>query len=180
MDARSVRALHRGGAGESLDAIDHVVSARRPRRLVARRGQGRELRRARSVGGVVEASGSAAAQERVVHDGRAVARIPSRAPRQAPHRRRDVPRVEQRRRSRSVLIAAVAAVGWLPASAGRVSLPVGSTLHRYAAVEAHMGTLVQVIVYTPDEQQATGAFRAAFDRIAALDRILSDYRADSE
>lgn len=43
-----------------------------------------------------------------------------------------------------------------------------------------MGTLVQVIVYTRDEQAANGAFRIAFDRIRDLDRILSDYRPDSE
>jgi FAD:protein FMN transferase len=43
-----------------------------------------------------------------------------------------------------------------------------------------MGTLVRVTVYVRDEQAATRAFRAAFDRIQALDRILSDYRTDSE
>jgi thiamine biosynthesis lipoprotein len=59
---------------------------------------------------------------------------------------------------------------------------VGSTPEpqRFEAVEAHMGTLVQVTVYTPDEQTARRAFRAAFDRIGDLDRILSDYRPDSE
>lgn len=51
---------------------------------------------------------------------------------------------------------------------------------RYEAVEPHMGTLVQVIVYTTDEQQAKAAFRVAFDRIRDLDRTLSDYRPDSE
>ena len=39
-----------------------------------------------------------------------------------------------------------------------------------------MGTLVRVTVYTPDEQAAKAAFRAAFDRIRDLDAILSDYR----
>ena len=43
-----------------------------------------------------------------------------------------------------------------------------------------MGTLVRVTVYTPDEQAANAAFRAAFDRIRDLDAILSDYRPDSE
>ena len=43
-----------------------------------------------------------------------------------------------------------------------------------------MGTLVRITVYTPDEQAARDAFRAAFSRIQALDRILSDYRPDSE
>ena len=53
-------------------------------------------------------------------------------------------------------------------------------LHRYEAVEPHMGTLVRVTVYTPDEQTAKAAFRAAFDRIRALDHTLSDYKPDSE
>jgi FAD:protein FMN transferase len=53
-------------------------------------------------------------------------------------------------------------------------------LHRYEAVEPHMGTLVRVTVYTPDERTAKAAFRAAFDRIRALDGILSDYKPDSE
>lgn len=53
-------------------------------------------------------------------------------------------------------------------------------LHRYEAVEPHMGTLVRVTVYTPDEQTAKAAFRAAFDRIRDLDAILSDYQPDSE
>jgi thiamine biosynthesis lipoprotein len=43
-----------------------------------------------------------------------------------------------------------------------------------------MGTLVRVTLYAAHERVANDAFRAAFDRIAALDRILSDYRADSE
>ena len=53
-------------------------------------------------------------------------------------------------------------------------------LQRFEAVEPHMGTLVRVTVYTRDERAARDAFRAAFDRIGALDRILSDYRDDSE
>jgi thiamine biosynthesis lipoprotein len=53
-------------------------------------------------------------------------------------------------------------------------------LHRYEAVEPHMGTLVRVTVYTPDEHSAKAAFRAAFDRIRDLDDILSDYKPDSE
>jgi FAD:protein FMN transferase len=53
-------------------------------------------------------------------------------------------------------------------------------LQRYEAVEPHMGTLVKITLYTSDEASATKAFRAAFDRIADLDRILSDYKPDSE
>ncbi len=58
--------------------------------------------------------------------------------------------------------------------------PARPELHRYEAVEPHMGTLVRITIYAPGEQAARDAFRAAFDRIRNLDRILSDYRPDSE
>jgi thiamine biosynthesis lipoprotein len=43
-----------------------------------------------------------------------------------------------------------------------------------------MGTLVSIKLYARDQAQARAAFRAAFDRIAGLDQILSDYKSDSE
>jgi len=58
--------------------------------------------------------------------------------------------------------------------------PVRPELHRYEAVEPHMGTLVRITIYAPGEEAANTAFRAAFERIRRLDQILSDYRADSE
>jgi thiamine biosynthesis lipoprotein len=56
----------------------------------------------------------------------------------------------------------------------------GPELQRYESVEPHMGTLVRITVYTPTPEAATAAFRAAFDRIRALDDVLSDYKAESE
>jgi thiamine biosynthesis lipoprotein len=56
----------------------------------------------------------------------------------------------------------------------------GGDLQRYESVEPHLGTLVRVVVYTPGEEAARDAFRAAFERIRDLDRLLSDYREDSE
>jgi FAD:protein FMN transferase len=53
-------------------------------------------------------------------------------------------------------------------------------LHRYEAVEPHMGTLVRITLYAWGEQAANDAFRAAFDRLRDLDAVLSDYRPDSE
>jgi thiamine biosynthesis lipoprotein len=50
----------------------------------------------------------------------------------------------------------------------------------FEAVELHMGTLVRIQVFTADEKTARDAFRAAFDRIAGLDAILSDYKPASE
>jgi thiamine biosynthesis lipoprotein len=43
-----------------------------------------------------------------------------------------------------------------------------------------MGTLFTITLYTTNENSAKAAADAAFHRIAALDEIMSDYRADSE
>ncbi len=53
-------------------------------------------------------------------------------------------------------------------------------LQPYESVESHMGTLVRIKLYTTDPDRAKTAFKAAFSRIADLDRTLSDYRDDSE
>ena len=66
----------------------------------------------------------------------------------------------------------------LPAVA--LVIAAGPGLQRFEAVEPHMGTLVRITVYAPGEQAAREAFRAGFDRIRQLDRILSDYQPDSE
>ena len=57
------------------------------------------LRRARGLRRLLEAAGSAASEEHLVHDRRAVARLPAGAAGQASDRRRDVPVLEQRRRA---------------------------------------------------------------------------------
>src|SRR6476620_5508321 len=43
-----------------------------------------------------------------------------------------------------------------------------------------MGSSFKVLLYCADEPTARRASRAAFDRIAALDAILSDYQPESE
>lgn len=43
-----------------------------------------------------------------------------------------------------------------------------------------MGTLVTITLYARSDERAQQGFRAAFQRIAELDSILSDYREDSE
>ena len=43
-----------------------------------------------------------------------------------------------------------------------------------------MGTTFAIVLYARDSAQASGAARAAFARIAELDRRLTDYRDDSE
>jgi thiamine biosynthesis lipoprotein len=53
-------------------------------------------------------------------------------------------------------------------------------LTRFESIEPHMGTQVRIVLYAPDEVAAKQASRAAFQRIADLNRIMSDYLADSE
>lgn len=53
-------------------------------------------------------------------------------------------------------------------------------LRMFEAVEPHMGTLFRIKLYAADGQQASAAFRAAFDRIGELDTTLSDYKPESE
>jgi len=54
------------------------------------------------------------------------------------------------------------------------------TLQRYTFTEPHMGTTFRIVLYAPDEATANKAAKAAFARVAELNLIMSDYRADSE
>lgn len=53
---------------------------------------------------------------------------------------------------------------------------------RHEFTELHMGLAVRIVLYAPDGREggAREAARAAFDRIATLEAILSDYREESE
>jgi thiamine biosynthesis lipoprotein len=53
-------------------------------------------------------------------------------------------------------------------------------LDRFEFSEPHMGTKFRIVLYATDEATAKKASRAAFDRVAALDAMLSDYRQSSE
>ncbi|HEY2931837.1 MAG TPA: FAD:protein FMN transferase [Acidobacteriota bacterium] len=53
-------------------------------------------------------------------------------------------------------------------------------IKRYEFSEPHMGTLFRIVIYSQDPSAAAVSARAAFQRIAELDRMLSDYRYDSE
>src|SRR5437870_2987349 len=55
-----------------------------------------------------------------------------------------------------------------------------SALQRFTFEEPHMGTRFRIVLYAPDEATAKKAAKAAFARVAELNRILSDYLADSE
>jgi thiamine biosynthesis lipoprotein len=66
--------------------------------------------------------------------------------------------------------------------AGTLSLTASAEepLQRYSRHEMHMGVDFEVVLYAPDERQATRVIDAAMARIAALDKALSDYALDSE
>jgi len=56
----------------------------------------------------------------------------------------------------------------------------GSGWERCEFVEPHMGTLFRIVLFTPHPATSQEAARTAFDRISALNRILSDYDSESE
>jgi FAD:protein FMN transferase len=58
--------------------------------------------------------------------------------------------------------------------------PSGSALARFTFTEPHMGTRFRILLYAVSETAAKDAARAAFDRIAALDDCMSDYKPQSE
>jgi FAD:protein FMN transferase len=51
---------------------------------------------------------------------------------------------------------------------------------RVEFTQVHMGLPVRIVLYARDADLAARAAAAAFDRVAALDAIMSDYRRDSE
>jgi len=51
---------------------------------------------------------------------------------------------------------------------------------RFEYAEMHMGTFARIVLYAPSPEAADAAARAAFAEIARLDRMMSDYRTDSE
>src|SRR5688572_23203664 len=73
-----------------------------------------------------------------------------------------------------VVFIAILLVSALRASVWAQSTP------RFEYSQMHMGLPVRVVLYAADEEAAREAATAAFARIAALDRAMSDYRPDSE
>ncbi len=67
-------------------------------------------------------------------------------------------------------------IGITASNANSAALP----LERFEAVEPHLGTLVAITAYAPNVAIARAAFVRAYARIAALNRILSDYLPNSE
>lgn len=55
-----------------------------------------------------------------------------------------------------------------------------SQLERFSFLEPQMGVPFRIILFAPDKAQAEQAAKAAFDRVEALNRVLSNYETDSE
>jgi thiamine biosynthesis lipoprotein len=55
-----------------------------------------------------------------------------------------------------------------------------ATVSRFEFNERHMGTEFQIVLYARNSEVAARASRAAFDRVARLDAIMSDYNETSE
>lgn len=72
------------------------------------------------------------------------------------------------------------AAGLLLSVSSVLSTQNAGALKRFEFAEYHMGVDARIVVYASDKPQAEKACRAAFDRIATLDWIMSDYRKDSE
>ena len=64
--------------------------------------------------------------------------------------------------------------------AATISPGLAGPLARFEYSQPHMGTLVRIVLYAPGAAVGDPAAKAAFDRIAALDAALSDYRDSSE
>jgi FAD:protein FMN transferase len=75
-------------------------------------------------------------------------------------------------------LLAAAMVGSL--NAGEQEPRAGARLARFEFEETHMASPFKIVLYSNDEASARRASRAAFDRIAALNTILSDYDPESE
>jgi len=56
----------------------------------------------------------------------------------------------------------------------------GQTLQRFEFSSAHMGTRFSITLFAPEKNLAEAAAEAAFQRVAQLDDMMSDYKADSE
>ncbi len=79
------------------------------------------------------------------------------------------------------------ATGWPPSRTRLVRVPGGgqpvppaSVLKRFELVEPHMGTKFRIVLYATDAATANKAAKAAFERVAQLDGIMSDYKEESE
>jgi FAD:protein FMN transferase len=79
---------------------------------------------------------------------------------------------------RTLLAAALLLGAAAPAPSRTAATP--SLRQRYEFSSRQMATEARVVLFAPDEAVARDAASRAFQRIAALDAVMSDYREDSE
>lgn len=72
------------------------------------------------------------------------------------------------------------ALAWLLGAGISAATPTEPSLVRYSFDRTIMSIPIKLLLYAPDKTTANRAAKAAFDRIAQLDDILSDYEAESE
>jgi thiamine biosynthesis lipoprotein len=53
-------------------------------------------------------------------------------------------------------------------------------LQRFEYFKIAMGTKIRIVLYSPEEERARAAARAAFDRVQELDEMMTDYNSESE
>lgn len=71
-------------------------------------------------------------------------------------------------------------LGWLIVGAGLLAAPPAPDLARYEYSQVHMGMPFALVLYAPDEMSANLAAAAAYERIAQIDQVMSDYKPESE
>ena len=76
------------------------------------------------------------------------------------------------------LLKSLACMVALLSAAGALAL--AAPTQRFEYSEVAMGVRARIVLYAADEASAAKAARAAYDRIAVLEQVMSDYRPDSE
>lgn len=61
-----------------------------------------------------------------------------------------------------------------------LAVSANAELQRFQGSETHMGTTFEIVLFAPDEELAERALTAGFARIGELDRMMSDYKPESE
>ncbi|HWP99012.1 MAG TPA: FAD:protein FMN transferase, partial [Vicinamibacterales bacterium] len=82
------------------------------------------------------------------------------------------------RRGRTGRVAGAVLLVWIVSTA--LSAAPADALRRFEFARPAMGTVARIVVYAPDVEEAAAGAARAFDRIAQLEQVFSDYRPDSE
>lgn len=91
-----------------------------------------------------------------------------------------IPQVARRCKDRWIFTEWFLLLACLLGMRGAVEGGAEGSLRRFEYAQLHMGVRTRLVVYAPDEPTAVRACTAAFQRIAELEDLLSDYRPTSE